>query len=449
MSHSDDKASAADNLSEKLFANNKQAKETSNLTRYMPSSEAFLAKQPTMKHSLWYRQLRRLQWCFQGIDPIEMEEVFAKMASSTHARTTERQLDTVIGYHSGNWAFEWSQLAGVYQQKASRYQALQDKAQEVETDAFAHGDHKADGIDSEKYRELAANALFNASFCYSLASYPHLTGDTLAVQSQLLARTTYSAACRQSKYIVKPIEFIHNNRQVTAHLHLTHTNFPQAVVIVCGGLDSLQTDMWQLFLRYFTSRDIGMLTFDMPSVGYSNKLILSENSSDLVQSLLTHLKNVPYVDHFNVGLLGFRFGGNMMARLAFIEPDKIKACVCIGAPVHSLFVSPEKIKQLPKMHLDVLASRLGKNPLDIDGLAVHLSAFSLKNQGFLQSRKTSVPILALSLADDPFSSPQDNKLLAMFSHSGQAKTLSSKQLSSGYDQVLDLAIKWLESRLIK
>ncbi|ELV8764152.1 alpha/beta hydrolase, partial [Vibrio fluvialis] len=61
------------NLSETLFQKHKQAKETSSLTQYMPSSQDFLEQKKEQDGYAWYRNLRRLQWAWQGIDPVEQE----------------------------------------------------------------------------------------------------------------------------------------------------------------------------------------------------------------------------------------------------------------------------------------------------------------------------------------------------------------------------------------
>ncbi len=50
---------------------------------------------------------------------------------------------------------------------------------------------------------------------------------------------------------------------------------------------------------------------------------------------------------------------------------------------------------------------------------------------------------------DPVSPHSDNQLVALFSHYGQAKKISSKTITKGYEQSLDLAIKWLEDELLR
>ncbi|AIS54022.1 hypothetical protein TW78_06240 [Vibrio coralliilyticus] len=408
------------NLSETLFTNHKQARETSALTQYMPSSQSMLDEKREQDGFKWYRNLRRMQWAWQGLDPIEVEAVLAKIASSKHSRTHDEWLDTVMGYHSGNWTYEWTKLGMLHHKRSNELKG-----------------------------EEAADELFNASLCFSIAGYPHLKNDNLATQAQVLASNAYTEASKKTKYIVKQIEIPYQNKRIIAHLHLTKTDKPQPVVMVSAGLDSLQTDMWKLFRDHLAKKDIAMLTVDMPSVGHSSHWTLTEDTSCIHQAVLNELFNIPWVDHHRVGLIGFRFGGNALVRLSFMEPDKIKACVSLGAPIHDVLSSPEKLKKMPKMYLDVLASRLGKNAVDVNSLAGQLMAWSLKVQGILSNRKTKVPILAMSLESDPVSPYSDNQLVALFSDYGKAKKISAKTITQGYEQSLDLAIKWLEDELIR
>ncbi len=408
------------NLSETLFVKRKQAKETSALTQYMPSNMAFLQQKKEQEGYSWYRNVRRLQWVWQGVNPIEQEEVLSRIASSTHSRTDDDWLDTVMGYHNGNWTFEWTRLGMQHQKTASVLQ----------------GDE-------------AAEELFKASLCFSIAGYPHLKNDSLALQAQVLATKAYSDAAKQTSFTIKQLDFTYKNKKFSGYLHLASTDKPQPVVLVSAGLDSLQTDMWRLFRDYLVKHNIAMLTIDMPSIGQSSHWPLTENTSCLHQAVIEQLADVPWVDHFCIGLIGFRFGGNAMVRLSFLEQERVKACVSIGAPIHDVLSSPAKLKKMPKMYLDILASRLGKEAVDIDSLAGQLQAWSLKTQGFLSSRRTKVPILALGMEGDPVSPHSDNQLVALFSQGGKAKQIKSKTISQGYEQSLDLAIKWLEEELCR
>ncbi len=106
----------SENLSVKLFKNHKQALETSGLVPYLPSS----LEQLEQSGRTWYRELRRPQWIWQGVDAIELESILARIANSQKHRSRDEWLDTVSGYHSGNWAYEWIHAGMEHQKKRLR-----------------------------------------------------------------------------------------------------------------------------------------------------------------------------------------------------------------------------------------------------------------------------------------------------------------------------------------
>ncbi|MFV0576139.1 MAG: esterase FrsA [Vibrio sp.] len=407
------------NLSEKLFEKKAlKAEETSTLVGYLAESQTILDENQKQSRSAWYRALRRLQWIWQGMDPIEIEAVLARIATSPNPHNHPDWLDTVAGYRPGNWSYEWTMQGMVHQTKAANLEGV-----------------------------AASDEFFVASLCFSIASYPHLKGDSLSLQAQLLVNKAYNEAMKLSPHVTKALEIPYQNKKIMANLHLPHTERPLPVVMVSAGVDSLQTDMWRLFRDYLAQHEIGMLTIDMPGVGANTHWSLTEDSSALHQAVLNELPNIPWVDQFKVGLLGFRFGGNVMTRLAFLQPDKIKACVTLGAPIHELLTEADKFANMPKMYLDALASRVGKKMVDIPTFSKQVAAWSLKSQGLLASRATTVPILALGLEGDPVGSKKDNDTIAMYSQGGKAVEIKAKTITKGYAEALDRSIGWLENAL--
>lgn len=114
----------------------------------------------------WFRILRRAFWIWQGANPIEVEEILARIATSDGERSNPRQLDTVQGFVPGNWSYEWSQLAGEHNRKAK-------EAEEA------------------GQQRTARKEYFLAARYYSIASYPFLKGDELAEQAQVQANLAY------------------------------------------------------------------------------------------------------------------------------------------------------------------------------------------------------------------------------------------------------------------
>ncbi|MDX1302420.1 esterase FrsA [Photobacterium sp.] len=411
------------NLSEKLFAPRQTSKETSSLVKLAHISAAAVHNDiDGDSENGWYRVLRRPQWAWQGIDPIEMEAIFARMANSDAARTNDELLDTVIGYKPGNWIYEWAQSGASYLKNA---RTLADAGK----------------------KEQAAHTLLSASMYYSVAAYPHIKGDTLAAQAEVKASQTYREAMALMPHQMKTIDVKYEGKTFQAYIHLPRTDKLLPTVIVSGGLDTLQSDLWRLYRDYLGPAGFAMVTLDMPSVGHSSHWPLTEDTSRLHQALLQQIRDVPWVDHHNVAMLGLRFGGNAAIRLGFLEPSRLKTCVSLGGMIHGILSQPKMLEAIPRMTLDVIASRMGKNGVSKASLTSHLSAWSLKQQGLLGRRKVDIPMLGISLNNDPVCAEMDNQLIATSSRGGKAIILPDTPLHDGYHRAMTTVVDWLKEKL--
>ncbi len=126
----------------------------------------------------WYRMLNRLMWIWRGVDAREILEVQARIVMSQAERTEPELYDTVVGYRNGNWIYEWSVQAMLWQQKAMQ----------------------------EECADVSGRHWLHACSLYSIAAYPHIKGDMLAEQAQALANRAYEAAQRLPGTI-KEMEF--------------------------------------------------------------------------------------------------------------------------------------------------------------------------------------------------------------------------------------------------
>ena len=102
----------------------------------------------------WYRLIKLLLWAWQGIDMLDCYDVLSHISASKNSRSDDNILDSVIGFRSGNWSYEWTQKGMSYQKKANEF--------------------AKQGCDI-----LAKEAYYSASQLYSIASYPHLKTDEL------------------------------------------------------------------------------------------------------------------------------------------------------------------------------------------------------------------------------------------------------------------------------
>ncbi len=408
------------NLSETLFKPRFKHPETSTLVRRFSSGEA-----PSMQSALsgstvphWYRMINRLMWIWRGVSPQEILDVQARIVMSTAERTDDELYDTVVGYRGGNWIYEWSTQAMQWQQKAMQ----------------------------EQDETLSGRHWLHASNLYSIAAYPHLKGDDLAEQAQALANRAYEEAAKRLPGSMRELEFaIPGGAPITGFLHMPKGDGPFPTVLMCGGLDGLQSDYYSLYERYFAPLGIAMLTVDMPSIGFSSKWKLTQDSSMLHQHVIKQLRDVPWVDHTRVAAFGFRFGANIAVRLAYLEAQNLKAVACLGPVVHSLLSDPLRQGRVPEMYLDVLASRLGMHDASDEALRVELNRYSLKTQGLL-GRRCPTPMLSGYWDNDPFSPEEESRLIVSSSAQGKLMPIPFNPVYRNFDKALKEIAGWINNR---
>lgn len=412
------------NLSEKLFKPKIRQVETSTLVSYsshdLPEIKDHSVLNGT-QHAGWYRMINRLMWIWRGIDALEIEEVLSRIAVSDAKRSNENLLDTVIGNRRGNWCFEWSHQAMFWQQKALQFEK----------------------------GEQACNAWLRAANLYSIAAYPFIKGDELADQAVLLACKAYDSAAQFSEYQLKKIAFkIEGGKEVCGFLHIpSNVQGPYPTVMVCGMLDSLQIDFNRYFRDYLEPLGIAMLTLDMPSIGYSIKYKLSQETSTLHEQVVRQLDTIPWIDHTRFGIVGMRFGANIALRLAYMCPDKIKGVAVIGPIVHSLLNDEKYQKDIPRMVLDVFASRIGVYQVDGASLRHELSCYSLKKQGLL-GKRSKVPMMSVCLKNDIYSPKEESDLIMRSSMDSDLVMLPSSPIFANFEKALSETTAWLKTKIL-
>lgn len=410
------------NLSETLFKPRFKHPETSTLVRrshhHATSAVHSALDGDTVPH--WYRMINRLMWIWRGVDPRDILDVQARIASAQTERTSDELLDTVIGYRGGNWIYEWSKQAMLWQQRAN----------------------------SEQDEKKIGQYWLNAANLYSIAAYPHLKGDALAEQAQVLASRAYEEAAPRLSGGLRQISFpLEGGGTVTGFLHLPEQGEgPFPAVLMCGGLDTLQSDYYNLFAAYLAPKGIAMLTLDMPSVGFSAKWKLTQDSSELHQQVLRALPNVAWIDHTRVAAFGFRFGANVAVRLAYLEAPRLRAVACLGPVVHTLLTDRQRQAQVPDMVIDVFASRLGMNNVSDANLSVELNRYSLKTQGLL-GRRCPTPMLSGYWANDIFSPEEESRLITSSSVDGKLLSIPASPIYKNFDKALLDIVEWIKRRL--
>ena len=411
------------NLSERLFSKVRKVQETSTISNSAGALGEHEGEQVLIEgicSHAWYRIIRRSYWIWQGADPIELEDILSHIATGTGVRSREEKLDTLQGYAPGNWIYEFSQVAGEYFKKGKSLEQTGD-------------------------RTGARKAYLRATRYYSIASYPHLKGDELAEQAQLQGNQAYREAGRLMPVPLKILTIPFRDKEINGYLHLPTDAHVVPVVMVSGSIDSLQIDFYRFYEQYLAPNGIGMLTLDMPGIGYSSQFPLVQDTSRLHQAALHYLREqVPFVDNQRIGMVGVRLGGNVAARLAYLEPTHLKAVACIGPGLNQFFMEPELFNQASPMLRASLANRLGMDAANWNELQPQCQIFSLKRQGLVGVTRTRVPILSIGHRRDFICPESDIRTLASSSHYGKAIVLDKLPVMKVFDRALSETCDWLK-----
>ena len=411
------------NLSERLFSKVRKVQETSTISNSAGALGEHEGEQVLIEgicSNAWYRIIRRSYWIWQGADPIELEDILSHIATGTGVRSREEKLDTLQGYAPGNWIYEFSQVAGEYFKKGKSLEQTGD-------------------------RTGARKAYLRATRYYSIASYPHLKGDELAEQAQLQGNQAYREAGRLMPVPLKILTIPFRDKEINGYLHLPTDAHVVPVVMVSGSIDSLQIDFYRFYEQYLAPNGIGMLTLDMPGIGYSSQFPLVQDTSRLHQAALHYLREeVPFVDNQRIGMVGVRLGGNVAARLAYLEPTHLKTVACIGPGLNQFFVEPELFNQASPMLRASLANRLGMDAANWNELQPQCQIFSLKRQGLVGVTRTRVPILSIGHRRDFICPESDIRTLASSSHYGKAIVLDKLPVMKVFDRALSETCDWLK-----
>lgn len=119
---------------------------------------------------------------------------------------------------------------------------------------------------------LGGQYWLNASNFYSIAGYRYLKGDELAEQAVMLENRAYKEVSILLPYQLKELEFCIECSKIIGFLYMLYKGeAPFPTVLICGSLDTLQTDYHHLLYEYLASHGIAMLTLYIPSIGSSSK----------------------------------------------------------------------------------------------------------------------------------------------------------------------------------
>lgn len=399
---------AENDLTEKMLLKQMQSPETSLISNSIDELPKYDSSEwsvsPNAVSDNWFRMLHKAAWVMQGMSVDSMISCLGAIASSKNERSRPERLDTVSSYGEGNWCYEFTHR-GVELNKIAK--TLENS-----------GDIKK-----------ASKNYLDALLCFVTASYPHLKGDRKADQAQALAVNTYRDLLRLDDVKFKELSVTEPNSKKTikSWLHLPKSNKPAPMVIIAGGLDSIFEDFYFMYKYCLQPEGYAMLVMDNPGIGQNQSFDLDYDCSLLHRTTLDAIaETMPEVDPGKIAAIGFRFGGNIVTRMAYMRAKYVKSAICLAPAVNSIFTQRDKLDMLPPMLRAVLANRLGKDTRDWEHVVSSAKQLSLKVQGLLGSKTTS-KINVIGYADDVVCDKADLELLRSSGSNGKINIIKKNK----------------------
>ena len=311
----------------------------------------------------------------RGADPKEAEAIFRRL----------------ISLDAEPWVAAWSELG---------------QRSEEAGDKFEH----------EGKKKEAADAFNKAVVYYGIAKFPVLNHPA----KQAAYRKCIAAFQKAIRYWDPPAERVEipfEGGKMVGYLRKPAGVARPAVVIATGGVDVYKEERDNSDL---VRAGIAAFGIDMPGNGEC-PVWYTPNAERWYKTAIDYLQTRPDIDGERIGLIGRSYGGYWGAKMAYVEPQRLKACVQWGGPIHYTFQEPWlRYLRNEKLYLwSLLDSMIYANHVkDYDELLRTAPALSLQEQGWLE--KPSAPMLAVNGDKDPWISIEDVYLLAK---TGEPKSL--------------------------
>lgn len=200
---------------------------------------------------------------------------------------------------------------------------------DLAADYVTKGQANIDSGDKE-----AAIALWQMSLrYYYLARWPiPNSSQKLAAYQQL--KQTYQLL---GTLLPQPIECLsipYHGQMIRAYLrHPGKSKVP--LIIHWGGIDTWKEDLLTISNAYL-AKGWASLMIDMPGTGECPE-IASPSAEKVFKAVLDYVKTRAELDATNIAVQGSSWGGYWASKLALVEPQRIKAAVNWGGPIHHFF----------------------------------------------------------------------------------------------------------------
>ncbi len=306
-------------------------------------------------------------------------------------------------------------------------------------------EREAQALDAQGKRDEAMKAWLKASAYYSIAKFPVINHPA----KQAAYRKCIETYLKAARYFDPPLERVaipFEGKEIIAYLRLPKGISKPPVVIATGGVDQYKEDR---DVSDLLGAGIAAFSMDMPGAGEC-PVWYTADAERVYSAAIDYLAKRADLDGSRIGILGRSYGGYWGAKMAYVEPVRLKAAVQAGGPTHFTFQEPW-IRQVltDKTYLWSLVDSMiyASHVKDLDELIRYAPSLSLKTQGWLT--KPAAPMLVVNGKKDPWISIEDLYILLEAGDAKAARVYANgghmgRGEPGGTGNVI---IKWLRAQL--
>ena len=320
----------------------------------------------------------RLEEFNRRVDPEQVKAIFARLTS----------LD------AEPWVAAWTKLAVPYEHQGAELEAQGKMAE-------------------------ANKAYEKASNYYSIAKFPVINHPAKQAAYRKCVET-YLKAARSQDPPLERVAIPFEGKEIIGYLRKPKGVARPPVVIATGGVDVYKEDR-----EVNDILGIGAASFsmDMPGAGEC-PVWNTPNAERLYVTTIDFLLTRQDLDARRLGFIGRSYAGYWGAKMAYVEPKRIRVAAQLGGPIHYTWQKDwlEGRKKDKTYFWSVLDSMIYSNGVkNYDELVKTAPAMSLVEQGWTD--KPSAPLIMMNGELDAWISPREIPLLLEHGDSKTARLI--------------------------
>ena len=218
---------------------------------------------------------------------------------------------------------------------------------------------------------------------------------------QAAYRKSIEAFHSYGKLLDSPIEIVRipfGGKEIVGYFQHPKARGRVPVVVGIGGLDEYKEYGVDHGSLYLLKAGLASLSLDMPGTGEA-PVKMELGAERMISKAIDYLQTRNDIDSQRIAISGSSAGGYWSALMAYLEPNRIKAAIVRGGPIHEYFQADWQHKSwgtseylfgLKEARMAVYGFREGED----DQFLAKMATFSLETRGILA--KPSAPMLVIN-----------------------------------------------------